>query len=183
MSGSEIRYAWRALQRQRGASLLVVGMLALAIAANVAVFSLIDGLFLRPFPYPRRIASCISTTPPRAGISTSSASTIRTSIAGARTRQLFESMAALRHCTVSICRSRQRRRARRRRGRSRVDFPRVLGVEPLLGPHVHARGGQTQGAAGRALERRSLARALRRAIRGVVGGACGWTAPRTPSSA
>ena len=31
---------------------LVVGMLAMGIAANVAVFSLINGLFLRPFPFP-----------------------------------------------------------------------------------------------------------------------------------
>jgi predicted permease len=53
MAGSDIRYAWRALLRQRGASALVVVMLALGIAANVAVFSLVNGLFLRPFPFPQ----------------------------------------------------------------------------------------------------------------------------------
>ena len=52
MVGSDIRYAWRALLRQRGATALVVLMLALGIAANVAVFSLVNGLFLRPFPFP-----------------------------------------------------------------------------------------------------------------------------------
>ena len=52
MAGSDIRYAWRALLRQRGATALVVLMLALGIAANVAVFSLVNGLFLRPFPFP-----------------------------------------------------------------------------------------------------------------------------------
>ena len=52
MTGSEIRSAWRALLRQRGASALVVFMLALGIAANVAVFSLVNGVFLRPFPFP-----------------------------------------------------------------------------------------------------------------------------------
>ena len=52
MAGSDIRYAWRALLRQRGATALVVAMLALGIAANVAVFSLVNGLFLRPFPFP-----------------------------------------------------------------------------------------------------------------------------------
>ena len=51
MTGSDIRYAWRALLRQRGASALAVMMLALGIAANVAVFSLVNGLFLRPFPF------------------------------------------------------------------------------------------------------------------------------------
>ena len=52
MAGSDIRYAWRALLRQRGSSALAVLMLALGIAANVAVFSLVNGLFLRPFPFP-----------------------------------------------------------------------------------------------------------------------------------
>jgi hypothetical protein len=52
MAGSDIRYAWRALLRQRGATALVILMLALGIAANVAVFSLVNGLFLRPFPFP-----------------------------------------------------------------------------------------------------------------------------------
>ena len=52
MAGSDIRYAWRALLRQRGQTTLAVLMLALGIAANVAVFSLVNGLFLRPFPSP-----------------------------------------------------------------------------------------------------------------------------------
>ena len=52
MVGSDVRYAWRALVRQRGATALVVLMLGLGIAANVAVFSLVNGLFLRPFPFP-----------------------------------------------------------------------------------------------------------------------------------
>jgi putative ABC transport system permease protein len=52
MVGSDLRYAWRALLRQRSASVLVVFMLALGIAANVAVFTLVNGLFLRPFPFP-----------------------------------------------------------------------------------------------------------------------------------
>jgi predicted permease len=53
MFGSDIRYALRALGRQKGATLLVLSMLALGIAANVAVFTLINGLFLRPFPFPQ----------------------------------------------------------------------------------------------------------------------------------
>jgi hypothetical protein len=52
MLGSDIRYALRALARQKGASLLVLAMLSLGIAANVAVFSLVNGLFLKPFPFP-----------------------------------------------------------------------------------------------------------------------------------
>jgi putative ABC transport system permease protein len=50
--GSDIRYALRGLRRQPGATVLVVMMLTLGIAANVAVFALVNGLFLRPFPFP-----------------------------------------------------------------------------------------------------------------------------------
>lgn len=52
MIGSDIRYALRSLTRQKLATTMVVGMLAIGIAANVAVFSLVNGLFLRPFPFP-----------------------------------------------------------------------------------------------------------------------------------
>jgi putative ABC transport system permease protein len=65
MIGSDIRYAWRALKHQRFGSLLVVGMLALGIAATVAVFSLVNGLFLRPLPFnePERLVYVNETAP------------------------------------------------------------------------------------------------------------------------
>ena len=52
MLGSDLRYAWRSLSHQKLGTGLVIGMLALGIGAIVAVFSLINGLFLRPFPFP-----------------------------------------------------------------------------------------------------------------------------------
>jgi predicted permease len=52
MLGSDIRCAVRSLLRQRLATSLIVAMLAIGIAANVAVFGLVNGLFLRPFPLP-----------------------------------------------------------------------------------------------------------------------------------
>jgi putative ABC transport system permease protein len=52
MIGSDFRYAWRSLNHQRFGSLLVIGMLALGIGSTIAVFSLVNGLFLRPFPFP-----------------------------------------------------------------------------------------------------------------------------------
>ena len=48
MFGSDVRYALRSLWRQKFATSLVVFMLGLGIAANVAVFSLVNGLFFRP---------------------------------------------------------------------------------------------------------------------------------------
>ncbi len=52
MVSSDLRYALRAIARQKLGTGLVVGMLSLGIAANVAVFSLVNGIFLRPFPLP-----------------------------------------------------------------------------------------------------------------------------------
>jgi putative ABC transport system permease protein len=52
MIAQDLRYAVRTLVSQRFAGALVVAMLALGLAASVAVFGLINGLFLRPFPFP-----------------------------------------------------------------------------------------------------------------------------------
>lgn len=48
----DIRYTVRTLLKQPGYTVIVVGMLGLGIAANAAIFSLFNGLFLRPLPFP-----------------------------------------------------------------------------------------------------------------------------------
>ncbi|HXI22015.1 MAG TPA: ABC transporter permease, partial [Gemmatimonadales bacterium] len=47
---ADLRFALRAGLRQKGATLLALFTLALAVAANTAVFTLLDALFLRPLP-------------------------------------------------------------------------------------------------------------------------------------
>jgi putative ABC transport system permease protein len=49
---SDLRFAVRSFRRQPGATALVVVTLALAVAANTAVFSLVDAVFFRALPYP-----------------------------------------------------------------------------------------------------------------------------------
>ena len=49
----DLRAASRSVVRQRGASLLIVVTLTVAVACNSAVFTLLDGVFLRPFPFPQ----------------------------------------------------------------------------------------------------------------------------------
>ncbi len=48
---SELRQALRALLRTPGFALLAVGMLGLAIGANVGIFSVVDAVLLDPLPY------------------------------------------------------------------------------------------------------------------------------------
>ncbi|HEX2443742.1 MAG TPA: ABC transporter permease [Vicinamibacterales bacterium] len=54
MVTTDLRYALRSIARQKTATALVLLMLSLGIAANVAVFSLVNGLFLRPFAFPEQ---------------------------------------------------------------------------------------------------------------------------------
>src|SRR6185437_9200677 len=59
---ADIRYALRTFSRQRIFYSLVISILALGIALSVAVFSLVDGILIRPLPYrhPRQLAMLTS---------------------------------------------------------------------------------------------------------------------------
>jgi len=48
----DLRYAFRSLARNPGFSVLAVVVLALGMGANSAIFSVVNGLFLKPLPYP-----------------------------------------------------------------------------------------------------------------------------------
>src|SRR6187549_2312483 len=61
----DIRHAIRLLRNSPGFSAVAIATIALAIGANTAMFSFVNGLLLRPLPYPDsdRIVRVLETLP------------------------------------------------------------------------------------------------------------------------
>ncbi|HEU4619662.1 MAG TPA: hypothetical protein VFV10_16615 [Gammaproteobacteria bacterium] len=63
----DLRYSLRALAKRRLHAVMTIVVFALAIGANATVFSIYDGLFLRPLPYPDDARLVMVHSAPRAG--------------------------------------------------------------------------------------------------------------------
>ena len=131
MFGSDFRYAWRALAHQKLGSAIVIAMLALGIAANVAVFSLINGLFLRPlpFPQPERLVY-INETAPRWNLEMTGI-TYADFAQWLKAQQAFDAIATFNRRSFNVA---TENGADRVDGLSvSADFAKVLGIEPIIG--------------------------------------------------
>lgn len=136
MFGSDLRYTMRWLGRQRFSTALVVTMLALGLAANVVVFSLIDGVFLRPFPFPHpeRLVYVNETAPTWnldvVGINYPDFYQWRPNV------KMFEGLAIWDEVAFNLSEGGSVERIDG--ARVTYDFPSVLGIRPLLGRMFNA---------------------------------------------
>ena len=131
MFGTDLKYTLRWLARQKASTALVAAMLALGIGANVVVFSLVNALFLRPFPFPSpdRLVY-INETAPRwnleiVGINYTDFHQWKPNV------QMFEAIALFDTASFNLA---EGANAERIDGaRVTADFARVLGVQPIVG--------------------------------------------------
>jgi putative ABC transport system permease protein len=67
--GQDVRHAFRVMSRTPSFALAVVGVLALGIGANTAIFSIVNAVLLRPLPFeePDRLVRIFVTTGPGGG--------------------------------------------------------------------------------------------------------------------
>jgi putative ABC transport system permease protein len=131
MLGTDVRYTFRWLARQKLSTSLVVAMLALGIAANVVVFSLVNGLFLRPFPFPAsdRLVYINETAPKWnldiVGINYPDFDTWRKGV------KLFDGIALFDETSFNL--SDDKGAERINGARVTHDYAQVMGITPILG--------------------------------------------------
>ena len=128
---ADLRFAVRSFSRQPGPTALIVLTLTLGIAANTAVFAIVDGLFLRPFPFPEpdRLVYLNERAPTwnleYTGINYPDFVTWR------QRARAFDAIALWEHTSINLADASSAERAE---GLAvTYDFPAVLAIRPLLG--------------------------------------------------
>jgi predicted permease len=128
---SDIRFAWRSFARQPGATALIVTTLALAIAANTAVFAVVDAVFVRSLPYPNasRLVD-LNETAPRWGLDFTGIN-FPDFVAWRTRARAFESMGLWDDSGYNVYIGNT---AERMDGQQvTYDLPQALGIRPVLG--------------------------------------------------
>jgi hypothetical protein len=128
---NDLRFALRQLIKSPGFTLIAVLTLALGIAANTAIFSVVDAVLLHPLPYPEsdRIVT-VSQTVRSTGVSTEDASPANF-LDWKEQNSVFSTMAASRGWNTNLAGAEQPERIYARMTSS--DFFRLFGVPALIG--------------------------------------------------
>lgn len=142
---SDVRYALRSLRLRPVFTLVAALTLALGIGATTAIFSLVDGILLRPLPYahPDRIVRVLMSYPEK-GLDSWVLSQENVAMFRDRTRD-FAAFAGYSPRTVTMTRNGQPRSINATQASG--EFFDVLGVRPLLG-RVFGPADDTPAAAG-----------------------------------
>ena len=125
---SDARSAWSTLRHRPGVAAAVILTLSLGIAANTAVFSVVDAVLLKPLPYPE--PDRIVTLWNRYG-TTRTASSPPDYMDRRRDSRLLERTAAWTSRPANLAVDAEARRVETTR--VTADFFRVMGVDPLAG--------------------------------------------------
>ena len=135
----DLRYAGRALRRNPGFTLVAVLTLALGIGANTAIFSVVNGILLRPLPYtePDRLVR-VFTAFLGSGVRRYAVSQPEFMDYKGLT-QVFENAAAFGGASLTLTGDGEPERLRAIAA-TRDFFP-VLGITPLLGRNFEGREG------------------------------------------
>jgi putative ABC transport system permease protein len=127
----DLRFAIRMMQKNPGFTLVTVMTLALGIGANTAIFSLVNGILLRPLPYPEgdRLITLRKSYPQKGldswGLSQADFAMFRDQ------NQVFEKIAAFVSTGFNLTGVGEPERLRG--ANVTVDFFDVLGVDPIFG--------------------------------------------------
>ena len=136
---NDLRYALRSLARSPGFTTVAVLTLALGIGANTAIFSVVNGVLLRPLPYPRPDALMQVETVFQSGAAGNVSYPDFQDLREQNTS--FADLAAYEYWTASAAAAGQGFRVVI--AKVSAEFFRALGVAPLLGRVVGAEEAQT----------------------------------------
>jgi putative ABC transport system permease protein len=133
----ELRFAFRSLAKTPGSTAVILITLALGIGANTAIFSVIEGVLLRPLPYaePDRLLSLWENDRLRG--TTQEGFSLPDYVDVRDANGVFESMAALTHVATTWT-PRDDDPQRLRAVRISASLPETLGVPPVIGRSFRA---------------------------------------------
>jgi len=128
----DLRYAWRSLRRSPGFAAVAIGTLALGIGANAAMFTVVNGVLVRPLPFdePSRLVLA-SYEPERGPFVRRPGMDEATFLAYARSARTVESATAFNEVQTTLTGVGEATRLRA--SSVTANFFSVLGVRPAFG--------------------------------------------------